>query len=222
MLAALGLDWPDLFPPEPPRSLIKRSASKHVLAAIKHGTRWMIMTHRFGADDELALAVELLEHVLPARYAVRDRLRTRHGEPIPWDEFPFTEAFMIAAARKLGVRLGQKRARRLCKLLWDANIEDYLYRFKRLDGSSRPGFAVFNCSSLTFLGKPLACRSISAATSTVLSATGGLSRASDDLFDALVYVLGHEAASTRAPPAAGARPWRARTSGIVARAEALA
>ena len=105
MLDRLGLGWPDLFEQVsyvPPA----KSAERLVLGAIMRGERCTITTHDFGDNRDLALAVEIAEHLLPARHRVRDRLRFRAGRKIAWKFFPLTIGFVTAVARKLGTTSG--------------------------------------------------------------------------------------------------------------------
>ena len=108
VLDRLGLGWPDLFEQVsyvPPA----KSAERLVLDAITRSERWTITTHDFGDDLDLALAVEIAEHLLPARHRVRDRLRFRAGRKIAWELFPLTIEFVVAVARKLGARARDSR-----------------------------------------------------------------------------------------------------------------
>src|SRR5262249_22112156 len=112
----IGLPWSAYFDDVSYSEPQGRSALDLVLRALD-GTRWTITTHDFGDDWELALAVEIVEQLLPARYRVRHLLRLRSGKRIDWAEFPLTASYIQAAARKLGHRVGEHRAAGLIHVL---------------------------------------------------------------------------------------------------------
>jgi hypothetical protein len=123
ILARCGLEWRDLFE-EVSYSPPTRAAAQLVLAAID-GTRWTIVTHDFD-DADLALAVEIVERLLPARHRVRHLLRLRSGRKISSAEFPLTVGFVQQVARKLGRRVGEHRAGRLIRSLQASGVIEYV------------------------------------------------------------------------------------------------
>lgn len=88
-----------------------------MLAAISPGCRITTRTWRRSDDDDLRLGVDLLDHILYARFQTRARLRHCNGAPIDWSLFPVTGGFLQRAARKLGVPIGLKHAYRIAKRL---------------------------------------------------------------------------------------------------------
>jgi hypothetical protein len=82
-------------------------------------------------DDQIAL--DVLRHLLGARKDRRDP-----------EDFPLTEAAFQAVARKLGYRVGQKKARRLIGRLIEAGVVivsgSYRQAYKR--SAARSGFRV--------------------------------------------------------------------------------
>lgn len=69
--------------------------------------RWSLVPHRNDAPDITRLAVEIVERLLPARFAAQPTIA---GRQLPPDEFPLTMSFIVKAAAVLGKKLGQKRA----------------------------------------------------------------------------------------------------------------
>jgi len=133
----IGLPWTAYFEEvsyEPVRS---RSAVEHVLRAID-GTRWTITEHAFGGDLDLALAVEIVERVLPARHRVRNLLRFRTGQRIEWNVFPLSVGFVQDVARKLGLRVGEHRAARLIWLLQERGVIEPVEPFMIMDKKTGP------------------------------------------------------------------------------------
>jgi len=84
-------------------------------------------------DPEGQLALQVLRHLLGARDAI--------GAP---ERSPFTEQACQAVARKLGVRVGQKRCRRLIRRLCEAGVltSSGCYRQPYRVGATRSGFRV--------------------------------------------------------------------------------
>lgn len=113
-----------------------------VLNAIEPGQRLSIMPRDFKGNAELALAVEIAEHVACARFDVRTELHDRHGNLLAWNEIPLTARFVQRAASRLGVDIGEKHARRLVRLLRRHCLE-VVGRFRRTDHSLKPGFLLF-------------------------------------------------------------------------------
>lgn len=194
VLAACGLDMADLCWVAESSPAIIRSASQHVLAAIAPGQRITVVTHDFKGDREFALAVEIAEHVLAARHKVRDRLHTRDGARIPWEELPLTAGFIQKAARKLGHTIGEKHARRLGRLLWNKQVLDYAGKYKRTSDPSTSFLLFFinrGPSSASSLASSVSASCNSSTTGTVLSASEAMSRARAQVF---------AATGERAPP----------------------
>ena len=216
LLDRAGLGWSDLFEDvsyAPPT----RSAERLVLDATTPGERWTITPHDFGDDAELALAVEIAEHLLPARHRVRDQLRLRTGRRIAWEQFPLTVQFMMAIARKLGRPIGEHRAARLIHILTARGLIEQVewLNIRNERGSRR--FRVFQLAPATRaswnekLANAIELARASGrsprnthdpATSLVLAAGDGLSSTATTATGAFVRVTaGHD----RAPPSTGGR-----------------
>jgi hypothetical protein len=139
----IGLGWEAFFEDVSYRPDPARSAAQHVLRAVS-GIRWTLTTHAFGESDrDLALAVEIVERLLPARHRVRSLLRRKHGTPIAWHEFPLTASFVMNMATKLGTTIGEHRAYRLIHLLLDHGLIEQAEVLPLADEDGYKGLPIF-------------------------------------------------------------------------------
>jgi hypothetical protein len=218
ILGKLGLDWPAFFKERRVRvEPTHRSAEGYVLHAIRRDRRWSLVTHRNDFDRESALAITVVEHVLPARHEVRRLLRTRDREPIPWDEFPFTAAFIQKALAKLGITIGLKYAYRVQRAITGTpdhpGLLDFSSFFKPKDGKDSPGYAIWKFSIRARFQASKALLVQEPAKTTLLSAGSGLSRVISNPLARPGELLRPKTTTTRPPPEATATPTIARTPG---------
>jgi hypothetical protein len=189
----VGLDWRDFFEDAPFRPAPKRSAAQHVLHAVG-GTRWTIVTHAFGADRDLALAVEIVERLLPARHAVRALLRLKNGIPIAWHEFPLTVGFFMEVARKLGHPIGEHRAQWAIDLLVERGVIERLGPLVVVDGENTRVLPVFRLPLRTMRSWDRPLRNALEAAALLVSPSSGKAPATGTLLSAgdLLSTLGSE------------------------------
>ena len=216
---AIGLPWSAYFVDVSYGAPQGKSAMDLVLGAIS-GARWTVLTHDFGDDHELALAVEILERLLPAREAVRDYLRTHSGRRLDWYEFPLTVTFVQALTGKLGHKVGEHLAARLIKLLVAYGIIERVGSFSVERDGKPTRYPIYKLSYRyerfwsERLRKALNRSRISASriyeppdptTTTRLSAPEQMSSLGSSIAEVLGGLQEAGAALRRGPPAAGAR-----------------
>jgi hypothetical protein len=118
VLGAAGLAVSDLFParcyePLPPSRRPAEAVLRHV-----RSERFTITTHDFAGNEDLALAVELLERLV----AARARANLTHF----WGNVPITVRFLQREAERIGKPIGLHRSRRLIDLLQERGYIEFV------------------------------------------------------------------------------------------------